>query len=469
MVRSCGSLCLLLLATAGCAVGPSYRTPVVTDLGIPANYYSAGAVAGAERPLSTADLAGWWGRFGDPQLNSLVEKAILANLDLRQAEARLRQAREASVQAGAALLPNASLGGGGGRNFTNFGPDSNRFNASLDASWQVDLFGGLRRSAEAARASEAASGYGMAAVQTTVIASVVSNYLQLRLAQEQLRIARLSLANQRDNRSIAGWRVQAGLASSLDEEQARAQLAQTEASIPTLEASVRTALNQIAVLVGDAPGASTAELEAPKPLPTPSAEIAVGIPADTLRQRPDVRAAERSLSSATAQVGVAQSALLPSLSIAGSVGTSALTPGGLFDVITGSLFGSIGQILFDGGTRSSQVRSRRAAVDGAFAAYRQTVLQALQDVENALTATATANGRQTQLQVAAEAADNSAILARMQYQSGLTDFQTLLLAEQSLLSANNALASGEAARSLALVQLYNALGGGWQNMDGSEG
>ena len=464
MIRSRGLCLLLALTTAGCAAGPNYRLPAAADLGVPASYR-----AGAGVPLTDSDLAGWWGRFGDPQLDALVERAIAANLDLRQAEARLRQAREASVQAGASLLPSASVGGGGGRNFSSAVADSSRFSTSLDASWQIDLFGGLRRGAEAARADEAASGYSLAAVRTTVIASVVSNYLQLRLAQEQLRIAQLSLTNQRDNRAIAGWRVQAGLASSLDEEQARAQLAQTEASIPTIEARVQNALNQIAVLTGAAPGAATSTLEAPMPLPAPPSTLVAGIPADTLRQRPDVRAAERGLAAATARVGVAQAALLPSLSLTGSVGTSALTTGGLFDVITGSLFAGIDQLLFDGGARASQVRARQAAVDGAFAAYKATVLQALQDVENALVAAATANGREQQLQVAAEAADNSAILARLQYQSGVTDFQTLLLAEQSLLSANNALAAGEADRALAVVQLYNALGGGWQNMDGTEG
>ncbi len=494
MNRSRGLASLLALSgfLAGCAAGPSYQAPLAADLGVPAGYSGAAAGTGPlsaplSAPLSDADLAGWWRRFDDPALDSLVERAMAANLDIRQAEARLRQAEEASVQAGAGFFPSVSASGSGGRNFsggtaagigtgtgtggtgTGGGGSGNRLSASLSASWQVDLFGGLRRGLEAARAGEAASRYSLADVRVTVVSSVVTNYLQLRLAQEQLRIARLSLGNQRDNRAIAGWRVQAGLGSSLDEEQARAQLAQTEAGIPAIEAEVKNRLNQIAILTGDAPGAATLALEEVRPLPAPPRGIAVGIPADTLRQRPDVRAAERNLAAATAQVGVAEAALLPSLSLTGSVGSSAVRFGDLFDVVTGSAFASIGQLLFDGGARSSQVRARKAAADGAFAAYKAVVLQALADVENGLTAAATADSRETQLKVAAEAADNSAILARMQYQSGVTDFQTLLLAEQTLLSANNALAAGEVARSLAVVQLYNALGGGWQNMDGTNG
>jgi outer membrane protein TolC len=223
------------------------------------------------------------------------------------------------------------------------------------------------------------------------------------------------------------------------------------------------------VLTAQAPGAATASLETAAPIPAPPSSIAAGFPADTLRQRPDVRSAERGLAAATARVGVAQAQLLPSLSLSGSLGTSALTTGGLFDAITGSLFAGISQLLFDGGARASQVRSQQAAVDGAYAAYRQTVLTALEDVENALVAVSSADERGQQFAIAREAANNSAILARLQYQSGLTDFQTLSNIETSLLSSSNSLASSRAAEALAVVQLYNALGGGWQTIENGNG
>lgn len=449
---------------AGCAAGPDYRPSTPGELGVPAAY-SAGSTAATD----PAELASWWRRFNDPVLDELVDRAISSNLDIAQSQARLRQAREASVQAGADLLPTASASGRAGRNVVSNGPDSGSYSLGIDADWQIDLFGGGRRAMEAARADEAASGYDLASVRIAIIAELVTNYIQLRLAQQQLGIAEDTLRYQRDNYDIARWRVQAGLASSLDQEQARTQLAQTEASLPEFRTSIRGALNRIAVLTAQAPGAATASLEAAGPIPVPPTGIAAGFPADTLRQRPDVRSSERSLAAATARVGVAKAQLLPSLSLSGSLGTSALTTGGLFDAITGSLFAGISQILFDGGARASQVRSQQAAVDGAYAAYRQTVLTALEDVENALVSVSSADERERQFAIAREAANNGAILARLQYQSGLTDFQTLSNIETSLLSSSNSLASSRAAEALAVVQLYNALGGGWQTTENGNG
>ncbi len=303
-------------------------------------------------------------------------------------------------------------------------------------------------------------------MRTAIIGEVVTNYINARLAQERLRIARDTLRTSQDNYDIARWRVQAGLVSSLDAEQARAQLAQQAAAIPQIERTLAGALNRIAVLTGQAPGEATRALEAAAPIPTPPAAIATGIPADTLRQRPDVRSAERSLAAATARIGVAQAALYPSLSLSGSISSSATAIGSLTDIVTGSLFGRIAQLIFDGGATQSRVRAQRAAAEGAFAAYKASVLTALEDVENALAADRSARARAEQFAIAYDASNNSAILARSQYRSGLIDFQTLLNTEQSLLSARDGLASARADRVSAVAQLYNALGGGWQTMDG---
>lgn len=456
-----GLLIVLLTSAslASCSVGPDYRPAGVSDLGLPAAYSDGRSAA-----LDAAELASWWKRFNDPTLDQLVEHAISANLDVAQAQARLRQAREATIQAGADLLPTVSGSGRAGRNVVINGQDSSSYSLGLDADWQVDLFGGGRRAVEAARADEAAAGYDLAGVRIAIIAELVTNYVQLRLAQEQLGIAENTVRYQRDNYDIARWRVQAGLASSLDEQQARTQLAQTEASIPDLRTSIHNALNRIAVLTAEAPGAATAALEATAPIPSPPTGVAAGFPADTLRQRPDVRSSERDLAAATARIGVAKAQLLPSLSLTGSLGTSAPTTGGLFDTIAGSLFAGLSQLLFDGGARASQVRAQRAAADGAFSAYRKTILTSLEDVENALVAVSSADERSAQLAIARDAANNSAFLARLQYQSGLTDFQTLSNVETSLLSSSNSLANSRAAQALAVVQLYNALGGGWQTM-----
>jgi outer membrane protein TolC len=189
--------------------------------------------------------------------------------------------------------------------------------------------------------------------------------------------------------------------------------------------------------------------------------VAVGIPADTLRQRPDVRSAERTLAAATARIGVAQAQLYPGLRITGNIGTAALTPGGLFNAVTGGLFAGLTQTIFDGGRLRSQVRAQRAVAQGAYASYRQTVLTALEDVENGLVALQSAKTRHAQFLIALDAANNTAILARSQYRAGLTDFQTLLESERSLVSARDGVSSSRADEALALVRLYRALGGGW--------
>nr|WP_221240424.1 efflux transporter outer membrane subunit [Sphingobium boeckii] len=451
----------LIALTAGCAAGRDYAAPAALDLGLPEGYTRGGG-----EPLADADLASWWTRFNEPALDALVQKAIAANLDIAQGTIRLRQARESLVQARAGYLPQVSGSAGTGRNFDSDAADRNSFSVGADASWEVDLFGGIGRSVEAARADLQGAGYDLAAVRTAIIAELVTNYIQLRQSQERLRIARETLEIADDTLQITGWRIQAGLVSSLDQEQARASRASTAASIPTIETTLAGSLNRIAVLTGDAPGESTRALEEARDIPVPPLDIASGIPADTLRQRPDVRGAERTLAAATARIGVAQAALYPSLGISGNIGTSALSLGSLADTITGGLFAGLTQTLFNGGRLRSQVRSQEAAADGAFAAYKQTVLTGLEDVENALVALDAAQERLDQFVIALDASNNSAILARSQYRAGLTDFQTLLQAEQSLLSSRDGLASAKAAQAQAVVQLYSALGGGWQTMDG---
>tara|TARA_R110000782_G_scaffold182437_7_gene272787 strand:- start:10265 stop:11659 length:1395 start_codon:yes stop_codon:yes gene_type:complete len=451
---------LLVVLLAGCAVGPDYHASSTGDLGIPAHYDRSAPPAFDERQAAI-----WWQRFNDPALDALVTAAVTYNLDVAQARARLVQARESAVQAGATLLPSAGATANGGRNIRSPGADSDSYSLGAQASWEIDIFGGNRRALEAARADAQAAGFNLATVHVSIIAETVTNYIQLRLAQEQLQIARETLASQDDNLQIARWRVQAGLANSLDEQQALTLRAQTAASIPSIEQNLRAALARIAVLTGQAPGEATRNLEKTGPIPLLPDDIAVGIPADTLRQRPDVRSAERTLAAQTARIGIAKAAFLPSLQISGDIGTSALTLGTLGDVVTGGLFAGLSQLLFDGGASASRVRSQRAGTEGAFAAYRQSVLSALEDVENALVANDATDERARQNTIALDAATTSALLARSQYEAGLTDFQTLLTTERSLLSSRNSEAGGRADRALASVQLYRALGGGWQDMN----
>ncbi|HEU4961755.1 MAG TPA: efflux transporter outer membrane subunit [Sphingomonas sp.] len=467
-------LSMTALPLAGCAVGPNYTPASPAALGVPAGYSvpADGTVRG--------DFTQWWTQFDDPLLTRLVEQARTANLDVAQAVARLRQAHEALIQSRSQLFPSVDASAGYSRNFNIAGgtstitlPDGtvtsisrssgDSFSVSGDVSYQVGLFGEVRRSVEASKAEYQGSGYDYATVLTSAESEVARNYILARLYQAQLANARASLAIEDDNLEIAGFRVQAGLVSSLDEEAARAARAQTAASIPAIEQSYNQAVSRLGVLTGQAPGALKEAMAAAAPIPQGPASIAVGIPADTLRQRPDVMSAERGLAAATARIGVAKAALYPALNISGNIGTSTNVFSDLFKVITGSVFAGLSQAIFNGGRLHSEVRSSEAAAEGAFALYKSTVLTALEDVENTIVALNAAKERETQYAIAFDAANNSAILSRAQYRAGLTDFTTLNAAESSLISAHNGLTQAKADQATALVQLYLALGGGWDS------
>jgi NodT family efflux transporter outer membrane factor (OMF) lipoprotein len=465
---------LFALPLAACAAGPDYRPRTAPELGVPDRY----SVPADQR--AREDLTRWWEKFDDPQLAALVQRAQASNLDIAQAVTRLRQARESLVQQRASLFPSVSASGGlsrseplRGGSTTTILPDgsvtsfsrggSTSFSIGGDVSYQVDLFGGVRRGVESAQAGYEAAGFDYATVLISIEAETARNYVLARVAQAQLANARESLALQDDNLQIAQWRVQAGLVSTLDQEQARAQRAQTAATIPNLEANYNGFVSRLGVLTGQAPGALKAELQAVRPIPRGPVQVATGIPAEALRQRPDIRAAERNLASATAQIGVAEAQLYPSLGIGGSIdaGSSALSS--IFDVITGRLFANIAQTIFDAGRTRSQVRSAQAAAEGAFLSYKQTVLTSLEDIENSIVALQAAQRREAEFRIALEASNNQALLARMQYRSGLTDFTTLNQAESQLLSARNGLVTAQSDQSTALIQLYLSLGGGWDS------
>ncbi len=457
---------------SACSVGPNYRPVGAGALGVPDGYSIPAAP-------SAQDLSRWWTSFDDPELVGIVERARVGNLDVAQAVARLRQAREQLIQSRAGLFPTVNGSAGYNRAFTIAGGTTNfalpdgsittvsqggrgsSFSLGLDASYQAGIFGEVRRTIEASRAQQAASAFDYANVVVSVESEAATNYITARLAQAQLANARASLAIQDDNLQIARFRVQAGLVSSLDVEQARATRAQTAATIPQLGQQYAQAVARVAVLTGQAPGALRAELAAVRPIPRAPVGIAARVPADTLRRRPDVRAAERTLAAATAQIGVAKAQLYPALAITGNVQANAANVGNLLQTITGSVFAGLTQAIFNGGRLRSQVRGAQAAAEGALAAYRSTVLTGLEDVENALVARQTAIERERDFAEAFDAANNSAILSRSQYRSGLTDFTTLNTAEAQLVTARNGLAQARGDEATAAVQLFTALGGGW--------
>lgn len=451
------SLALALALLGGCA-RPDLAPPV-PDVAVPADW------ALADPAPVGLDLADYWTRLDDPLITALVEQAIAQNLDLAQSAARLDQARAQLRQARAAFLPSLSGSGGVSRDVGDFAADEFSFSLGADASWEMDLFGQISGNVAAAEADLAASGYSLADLQRAIVGQVAISAINARSISQQLEIARNTLAYQDDNLQIARWRNQAGLVSSLDVEQARTQRAQTAATIPSLESSLASTANAISTLIGEPPGRVLDAFLPPEPVPEPAQLAGFEAPAEVLRRRPDVRAAEASLISSTARIGVARAQLLPLVRLTGNIGTNAVGLENLFDTITGGFFAGVSQLIFDGGRTQAQIDSAEAAARGALAAWEQTILFALEDVETAAVDQRSANERVLLAAEAVDAATNSAILARSQYQAGLTDFRTLLTAENQLLSARNQLVAARADRASAFVRLTQALGGGWAPSD----
>lgn len=456
---------LLLGACAGLpAVGPDYAAP---QPGVPDAWHQPAA------PGETRELARWWRQFDDAGLDRLIDAALTGSLDLRQAEARLRQARAARAQAVSGLFPgvSASAGASRSRNATAISalPPRTTWDAGFDASWELDLFGGTRRGIEAATAELEARAASLANVRVSLLAEVAQNYVELRAYQRRLAIARDNLASQSETLQIVMWRNQAGLASSTDVAQARTSREQTRAAIPDLQVGLAAAVNRLGVLTGTPPGALQSDLAGNGALPPVPPGVGAGIPADVLRQRPDLIVAERNLAAETARIGQKLAQRFPSLDLGGSFGWQAYSLGALggAGTLARAASGTLAATLFDGGRLRSAVDIQRAVRDEALAAYESAVLAALEEVENALSAYAAGRERVAARRAAAEAAREAADLSRKLYQAGLADFQKVLETERTRLSAEDNLAIAEATMRTNLVKLYKALGGGWQAAAGA--
>ena len=410
-------------------------------------------------------LAVWWTRFGDPALPPLVDQALQAGTDVATAQARLRQARAARELAAAGLQPRVSGSGSAQGSWRDGSGSSESWRAGLDASWEMDLWGAGAAGLRAAEAGAQASALTLAQTRVAVAAEVALTLLQLRGTQAREAIARRNLASQQQTLQIVQWRHEAGLVTALDVEQARTSVEQTRAQIPALRTSATQAMNALAVLTGRAPGALQAELAAhddAAPRPAAPADLALAIPAEVLRRRPDVQAAERQLVAAAARVEQTDAGRLPSLSLGGSIGLSALTLSGLGSGAgVASLLTSVSLPVFDAGRLQAQVRQQEAARDEAAVAYRATVLAALQDVEDALVSIAGTREQLAAQQAAEAAARAAATLAEQRYRSGLVDFQNVLQSQRTLLSAEDSVAATTTALATGHVRLYKALGGGW--------
>lgn len=445
------------LLLAGCA---SLSPPAVDATGgiaAPASWNAAASAAAA----AAEPLADWWQRFGDAELSRLITEALAANTDVGSARAALRQSRALRDVEQAQAGPRLDASGSAQRSRSNSGAAGNSFRAGFDASWEPDVFGGNRAGVAASEADVQASSASLGAVQVSVAAEVALAYLTLRGSEARLAIAKDNLASQQDTAQITLWRVQAGLATSLESEQARASVEQTRAQIPSLQKAIAQSRHQLALLTGRTVGAF--QLAASNEVPQPASDLALAFPAETLRQRADVRAAEARVRAAAQRVVQVDAARYPSFSLSGSLGLQALTLSGLTGggAVASALLASVSLPVFDGGAAKAQTAAQQAAYDQARESHRSAVLVALKDVEDALVALQRDRERLATLQQAAEAAGNAALLARQRYASGLIDFQAVLETQRSLLSAQDNVASSRVDVAADHVRLYKALGGGW--------
>jgi outer membrane protein, multidrug efflux system len=528
---------LLVLLLAGCEVGPDYKPPVVK---VNPQFGEIPPTSQPSRLTQQPALVGrWWTSFHDPQLDRLIARAVDGNLDLQEAQSRLRESRYELMIAGAQLYPDVNADGGynharGSKNvviptsaFGNSSPSSSSTPAPLtlrsgplrrlspgalranddppsdssggnsggsvavagvppgpqsplgqgglpntvtdvyqvgfDASWEIDVFGGERRGIEAAEADAAAAAEDNRDVLVSLSAEVARNYVELRGFQRQAAIARENLALQEDTLELTRSKYKNGFVTELDVARQAALVATTAADIPPLEYQARASIHGLGVLLGEDPTALSAELSQDKPIPPLPPTVPVGLPAELLRRRPDVRRSERQLAAAAARIGVATADLYPKFTITGLLGVDSTQPKHLFDysshyynLVPGVTWPIFNADKVEDNVKVSDEQQRQAELD-----YHQTVLNALREVEDSLAAYHTEQIRRQALADAVTASREAVDLARQQYQQGVIDFLTVLDAQRSLLSAQDSLAQSDRFLADDLVALYKALGGGW--------
>jgi NodT family efflux transporter outer membrane factor (OMF) lipoprotein len=462
-----------IVGAAGCVVGPDYHSPRVD---VPAAWISPTADGDTDRALTPES---WWASFNDVELDSLIQRAARSNLDLRVAEARLRQARAVRAGSAADLAPEVGASGSALRQLQshnqpffgalplppNFPFEYNVYQVGFDASWEIDLFGGKHRALEASNAEWQGAIEARNDAMVSLLAEVARNYVELRGSQQRLGIAQRDLKIQQEATELNRARYQGGVATELDVTREAALLAAQQAVIPPLETSMRAAMYALAVLIGQPPGELVAELSPLESVPPPPPRVPIGLPSDLLRRRPDVRRAERQLAAET-RIGVAKAEWFPKISLTGDAGIESVSLGNWFD--PGSRFWSIGPSFqwnaLDFGRVRAQVRAQTAVQEAALATYQKTVLVSLQEAENAIVGYAEEQNRHRAL--ADEVANNrrSLDMADSLYAAGRVNFLDVLDVRRSLYQSDDLLAGSDQAVSLDLITLYKALGGGWESL-----
>ena len=450
-----------------CAVGPDYVQPVyeVPDL------WQADLVEGLA--ADEAPLATWWQTLNDPVLDRLIERAVAGNLDLKEAFGRIKEARAVRGIATGERYPDANGSGDASRQrqSEDFGPTNPRdlsqtdwfFSTGGDAAWEIDFWGRITRSIASADADFQASVEDYRDALVILYAEIAANYVNLRTLQERIAVTERNVETQQGSLEITQARFRAEISPELDVRQAELNLARTQSVLPALRQEAAQTIYRLGVLIGEFPGALYAELTPPRPIPQPPPEVLVGVPADVLRQRPDVRAAERRLAAQTERIGIATADLYPTFSLLGDFG---FVMAGTSDLFDGSRRAwSWGPTfrwnLFDGGRVRNRINVEDARTEQALARYENTVLQALEDVENAAVAYTEEIQRREALRRSVVAAQQSVELVNVLYKSGLTDFQNVLDMERSLAEQEDRYVESVGFVTQNLIAIYRSLGGGW--------
>lgn len=458
---------LFSILAGGCTpVGPDYARP---DLPAPGRWAED---QGGGSDAVTESVA-WWRTFRDPQLDSLIDAALHGNLDLAQAEARIRRARAQLGTAGAGLLPSVAAGGSISR-----AKDSGTavestsvasalakavFQAGFDASWEIDVFGGSRRGIEAAEARLQSSLEAQNAALLTLLGEVARNYVELRAGQQQRAIAVRNVEAQQQTLEVTRERYRLGLTAYADVVQAETQVIATQSVLPAYDNAIKQSIHRIGILLGREPNAVKAALSQEAPLPVAEDILAAGLPAMLVARRPDLRQAERDLAAASAEIGVAVADLYPKFDLTLGLGQQSTGPGKLAQAANRywSIVPGVSLPAFDGGKGRAAVAGRRAAYDESLARYRSGFNLALEEVENALAAYHAGMRRREILVRSARSNEEAVAVTSERYRRGLTNFLDVLVAERSLYGAQSALAQSEAELLVSIISLYKALGGGW--------
>jgi len=462
------SLTILLAAffISGCAsVGQDYVPPQAKAPDAWNTHLSDGLSGDAPTPRT---LANWWAALGDPVLSDIVAKAVSGNLDIKTAQSRIQEARARRGIESASWFPSLDATGEYRRarmSSSGMGivDENDLYAVGFDAAWEIDVFGGTRRSVEAANADLDAAVETLNDVLVSLLAETAINYVDIRTFQTRLTAAESNLHLQQQTHELTQYRYQAGLIDELAVSQARYNLETTRAQIPALRSGLSEAMNRLAVLTGQPPGALDAFLAERRPIPVTPAAVAVGVPAETLRQRPDVRKSERALAAQTARIGVATADFYPRFSLTGTIGLESISSGDL--LTAGSRVWRYGPgvswRVFDAGAIRQNIKIQSALQEQALINYESTVLTALEETENALNAFIEEQDRREALSRAVSAATQAAGLAENKFSTGLLDFFSVLEAQRSLVSLQDQLGQSDGAVAANLIRIYKSLGGGW--------